>query len=529
MKGASFVGTRIYVLDTTLRDGEQSPGFSMTPDEKLRLALQLEKLGVDIIEAGFPASSPSDLQAVQQVAREIKQATVCAFARATKADIDAAFSAIRYAARPRIQTFIATSPIHMEKKLGLKPDEVVRRAAEGVAYAKSFGVEVQFGLEDCMRSDPAFAARVTQAVVDAGATIINVADTVGYATPKEMFDMIRYLMDHVVAPQGVIFSCHCHDDLGMAMANTMAAIEAGCTQVEGTINGIGERAGNAAVEEIAMMLRTRGDYFQYVSGVNSVELFPTSRCLQSITGVGVQPNKAIVGANAFAHEAGIHQDGMLKDRSTYEIMRPQDVGVPETVLVLGKHSGRRALKDKLERMGYQLIDTELDRLFIRFKELADRKKYVTDEDLEAMLLENYQNIGADLFQLVSFQVVSGSGAVPTATVRISLANNNTKQEAASGFGPIEALFKAIDRAIDFTGEVLDFQVRALTIGSSGAAEVSVRVGWRESSAVGRGVSTDLLEACARAYIGAVNRLVLGIQPRLNVAASDGWMESIFRD
>lgn len=520
---------RIHILDTTLRDGEQSPGFSMTPDEKLRMALQLEKLGVDIIEAGFPASSPSDLLSVQQIAREIKHTVVCAFARATKSDLDAAYSAIKYASRPRIQTFIATSPIHMEKKLGLKPEEVVRRAAEGVAYAKAFGVEVQFGLEDCMRSEPPFVATVCQAVVDAGATILNVADTVGYTTPKEMFDMVRYLVDHVQLPEGVIFSCHCHDDLGMAMANTMAAIEAGCLQVEGTINGIGERAGNAAIEEIVMMLRTRPLFYNCSTNLRAEELYNTSKTLQSITGIGVQPNKAIVGANAFAHEAGIHQDGMLKDRSTYEIMRPQDVGVPETVLVLGKHSGRRALKDKLERMGYQLIDAELDRLFVRFKDLADKKKYVTDEDLEAMLVENYHNIGPDLLTLNTFQVVAGSGAVPTATVRLSLGGTEIRQEAASGFGPIEALFKAVDRAVGFAGALMDYQVRALTLGANGAAEVSVRVGWKEQSAVGRGVSTDLMEASARAYVAALNRLMMGAQPQANVAAGEGWMESIFKD
>jgi len=523
------VGKRIYILDTTLRDGEQSPGFSMTADEKIRMARQLAKLGVDVIEAGFPASSPGDFASVQQIAREIKGPVIQAFCRATKSDIEAAYNSVKVAARPRIQTFIATSPIHMEKKLNMKPEEVVRRAAEGVAYARSFGVEVAFGLEDCLRSVPAFATEVSKAVIAAGATIINIADTVGYATPKEVYDMVRYIIDHADAPQGVIFSVHCHDDLGMAMANTMAAIEAGCTQVEGTINGCGERAGNAALEEVIMMLRTRKDYFQYETGVVTEELYPASKLLQTITSVPVQPNKAIIGANAFAHEAGIHQDGMLKDRSTYEIMRPQDIGLPESVLVMGKHSGRRALKDKLERMGYRLIDAEIDRLFVRFKELADKKKYVTDEDLEAMLASDYQEAIGDLIKLGTFQVIAGSGAVPTATVRLHLGQVESRQEAASGYGPLEALYKAIDRAVGFSGTLIDYQVRAMTGGSNGTAEVAVRVGWRGQTSAGRGVSTDLLEASARAYVSALNRLVMGLQAHNQVAAGGEWMSSIFQD
>ncbi len=500
---------RIYLFDTTLRDGEQAPGFTMTAEGKLQVARQLARLGVDVIEAGFPASSPGDFDSVAQIAREVHGPTIAGLARCNKQDIETAARAVAAAKRPRIHTFIATSPVHMERKLRMKPEQVVARVREMVAYAASFGMEVEFSAEDATRSEWPFLAEVFTAAAQAGATVLNVPDTVGYTTPSEMFNLFRYLQEHVQAPGPIVWSCHNHDDLGMATANTMAAIEAGATQVEGTINGIGERAGNVALEEVVMMLHTRKDRYAYHTAVNTREIYRTSRLIQSITGVGVQPNKAIVGANAFAHESGIHQDGMLKDRTTYEIMKPEDVGVPESTLVLGKHSGRHAFRKRLEELGYAMTEEELERTFARFKEVADRKRYVTDHDLEAIATEEQQHNEAEPLKVISFQVVTGSNTVPTATVQAVDAEGRTRQEAASGEGPVEALYRAIDKVARFEGHLAHYQLKAVTDGQDALGEVTVRVVSGGRQATGRGASTDVLEASVRAYAAAINKLQTG--------------------
>ncbi len=522
---------RIYIFDTTLRDGEQSPGFSMTAEEKLQVALQLARLGVDVIEAGFPASSPGDFASVQQIAREVKGPVIAGLARANKNDIESVANAVKLAERPRIHTFIATSPIHMEKKLRMKPEEVVFKAQDMVAYAKSFGMEVEFSAEDACRSDWSFLAQIFTVAARAGASVLNVPDTVGYTSPKEIYDLFRYLSEHVDAPHPIQFSCHNHNDLGLATANTLAAIEGGATQVEGTINGIGERAGNVALEEVVMALRTRPDRYGYTTGVNTGELYRTSKLIQSISGISVQPNKAIVGANAFAHESGIHQDGMLKEKSTYEIMRPEDVGVPESSLVLGKHSGRAAFRDRLRKLGYAVADGDLDRYFARFKELADKKKYVVDQDLEAIVSDEQQHGQHELIRLVSFQVMSGSNTPPTATVQLVRNGDDPRQEAASGDGPVDALYRAVDRAAQFDGHLLHYQLKAVTGGQDAVGEVVVRVEAGGKMATGRGASTDVLEASVRAYVAAVNKLLTG---RGAVVLEDGqpatgWMQRAWGD
>lgn len=503
------MSNRIFIFDTSLRDGEQAPGFTMTPESKLQLAVQLGRLGVDVIEAGFPASSPGDFASVQAIARQVKGPTIAGLARCNRTDIEAVARAVAPAAKPRIHTFISTSPLHMEKKLRMSPDEVVARVREMVAYAASFGMEVEFSAEDATRSDPRFLAEIFTVAASAGARVMNVPDTVGYTTPQEYYELIRFLVESVQTPHELIFSTHCHDDLGLATANTLAAIAAGARQVEGTINGIGERAGNVALEEIAMALRTRSDQYGYQTGIRTEELYKTSRLLQSITGVSVQPNKAIVGANAFAHESGIHQDGVLKDRQTYEIMRPEDVGVPQSSLVLGKHSGRAALKDRLKALGYEVEGADLDRVFARFKAVADRKKQVTDHDLEALLSDEAQHGTAEAVRLLAFQVFTGSNSVPTGTVQVIDAEGVTHQEAASGDGPVAALYGAVDRAIGFDGHLVTYHLKAVTDGEDALGEVTVKVQSGEKIAIGRGASTDVIEASIRAYMAAVNKLMTG--------------------
>ncbi|HWI60584.1 MAG TPA: 2-isopropylmalate synthase [Symbiobacteriaceae bacterium] len=500
---------RIYLFDTTLRDGEQAPGFTMTPEGKLQIAQQLAKLGVDVIEAGFPASSPGDFASVNQIARTVRGPAVAGLARCNRRDIEAVAKAVAPAQRPRIHTFIATSAIHMEKKLRMTPEQVVAQVREMVAFAASFGMEVEFSAEDATRSDPRFLAEVFTVAARAGATVMNVPDTVGYTTPKEMFDLFRFLTENVAAPGPIIFSCHNHDDLGLASANTLAAIEGGATQVEGTINGIGERAGNAALEEIVMALRTRQDRFGYVTGADARELHRTSKLVQSVTGIGVQPNKAITGANAFAHESGIHQDGVLKDRQTYEIIRPQDVGVPESSLVLGKHSGRAAFRDRLRKLGYELSDAELERSFTRFKELADRKKFVTDPDLEAIVNDEQQLSDDGPVRVAAFQVVTGSGAAPVASVTVAMGEGAPVVEASSGDGPVDAVYRAFNRAVGFDGHLERYALQAVTDGQDALGEVTVRVRAGRQTATGRGSSTDVLEASLRAYAAAANKILTG--------------------
>lgn len=520
---------RIRIFDTTLRDGEQAPGFGMTAEAKLEVARQLSRLNVDIIEAGFPAASPGDFDAVRQIAQTITGPTIAGLSRANEPDIRRCYEAIKDAAKPRIHTFIATSPIHMEYKLRKSPEEVVRAAREAVALARSLGPEVEFSAEDATRSDWNFLVQIFTVAARAGATVLNVPDTVGYTTPKEYYDLIRFLIDRVDAPDGVQFSVHCHDDLGLAVANTLAAIEAGATQVECTINGIGERAGNASLEEIVMALQVRKDQWGVETGVVANELYRSSRLLQNLTGIPVQPNKAIVGVNAFAHESGIHQDGMLKHRDTYEIMKPEDVGVPESALVLGKHSGRAAFRSRLEQLGYQLTDAEIDSAFQRFKEVADRKKSVSDQDLEAIVGdEQAHRTVAEVCKLESFQVVAGNQSMPAASVRV-LRDGQVYEEAATGDGPINALFHAIDRAAAFEGHLEDYRLKAVTDGQDALGEVTVRVRSGDRIASGRGTSTDVIDASARAYMNALNKILSGAALAVSDDPAPGWQMRAYGD
>lgn len=495
----------VRIFDTTLRDGEQSPGFSMTPAEKLELARQLEALRVDVIEAGFPISSPGDLESVRTVAREVRGATVAGLARADPRDVDAAVEALRPAVRPRVHVFIATSPIHMEHKLRMTPEEVVAAAEAAVRRARQAVGDVEFSAEDASRSEVEFLCRIFDAVIRAGATVVNVPDTVGYTTPAEYAALIRTLRERIPDSDRVTWSVHCHDDLGLAVANSLAAVAAGARQVECTVNGIGERAGNAALEEVVMALRTRRDAYGLRTGIDATKLHRTSRLLTAITGVAVQPNKAVVGENAFAHEAGIHQHGVLVNRATYEIMRPEDVGLPTNRLVLGKHSGRHAFRKVLEEQNVRLDEVALEHVFTRFKALADRKKQVAIEDILALVDEEVRAVPAT-FTLRSFMVTTGSGVPPAATVTLrSAAGESTA--SATGDGPVDALCAAVNHLTGARAQLLDYHIRAVTGGTDALGEVTARVREDDVVVVGRASSTDVLEASALAYLDAVNRLL----------------------
>jgi len=495
---------RITIFDTTLRDGEQSPGASMTAAEKLRVATQLENLGVDVIEAGFPAASKGDFKAVSDIAQKLKRTQVAGLARASKKDIDKAWGAVAQAARPRIHTFIATSDIHLEYKLKMTRDEVMAAAIDAVKYACTFTDNVEFSAEDASRSDRDFLCKVFGAAIEAGATTINIPDTVGYAIPEEYADLIRYIKDHTPNIHKAMISVHCHNDLGLATANTLAAISAGARQAEVTINGIGERAGNTSLEEVVMALHTRPNFMPYDSGINTQLIHTTSRMVTIITGMIVQPNKAIVGANAFAHEAGIHQDGMLKNPMTYEIMRPEDVGLNKSQLVLGKHSGRHALRDHLKELGYDLSDAELDQIFKNFKNLADKKKHVMDEDLEALVTDEILRT-EEIFTLKYLNVSAGTTVKPMAAVQIA---NEGKEitDAAYGNGPIDATFNAIAKITGTRSELLRFTVSALTGGTDAMGEVTVRLQENGLIALGKGSDPDIITASAKAYINGLNRI-----------------------
>ncbi|MCS7172590.1 MAG: 2-isopropylmalate synthase [Armatimonadetes bacterium] len=503
---------RVYLFDTTLRDGEQSPGFSMTVQEKLEMARSLARLRVDVIEAGFPASSPGDLTAVQLVAREVRGPVICGLARAHPKDIEVCWQGVREAERPRIHTFIATSPIHMERKLRMRPDEVLEAARAAVRLARRLCPEVEFSCEDATRSEVDFLCRVVEVAIEEGAAVINIPDTVGYATPEEYATLIRTLRERVPNSDRVIWSVHCHDDLGLAVANSLAGIRAGARQVEATVNGIGERAGNAALEEIVMALHVRRDQFGVWTGVDTTQIYPTSRLLVAITGVEVQPNKAIVGANAFAHEAGIHQHGVLSDPRTYEIMTPASVGVPTNKLVLGKHSGRHALAHTLQQMGFSLTEEELERVYTRFKVLCDRKKRVEVGDLVALVQEGV-TAPPETYRLVSFRVSTASDEPPHAAVRLEVGGRTVVAEA-TGDGPVDALFAAIQAASGQRVELLDYSLRSATGGSDALGEAVCRLRGGDRVATGRGSSTDVLEASALAYLAALNKLIEHLpQPR----------------
>jgi 2-isopropylmalate synthase len=495
---------QVIIFDTTLRDGEQSPGASMNTAEKLRLAVQLEKLGVDVIEAGFPAASEGDFEAVSQIANRLKHSQVAGLARANRDDIDRAWGAIKNAVHPRIHTFIATSDIHLEYKLKMNRDEVLAAATEAVRYAKSFTDNVEFSAEDGSRSDPDYLCKVFEAAIAAGATTVNLPDTVGYAIPSEFADMVTYVMTHTPNIHQAVLSVHCHNDLGLATANTLAAIAAGARQAEVTINGIGERAGNTSMEEVVMAMRTRGNYLPMTTNIKTEHIYPTSRLVSMITGIIVQPNKAIVGANAFAHEAGIHQDGMLKNPMTYEIMRPETIGLSTNKLVLGKHSGRHALREHLKDLGYDLSDEELAIVFKKFKALADKKKHVMDEDLEAIVTEGVLRT-TDIFALEYLNVSAGTTVMPMASVQLSI-NGRSVKGADYGNGPIDACYNAIAKLTNTSSELLRFSVSALTGGTDAQGEVTVRLKENGLVALGRGSDPDIITASALAYINGLNRM-----------------------
>ena len=497
---------RVIVFDTTLRDGEQSPGCSMTVPQKLRLARTLADMGVDVIEAGFAAASPQDFDAVREVARAVTGPTICSLARCNPGDIDAAARALEPAVKKRIHVFIATSPIHREHKLKMSKAEVLARAVEGVRLARSQVEDVEFSAEDAIRSEPEFLADVMAAVIEAGATTFNVPDTVGYTTPAEMGRLIAYLRERLPENSPVVLSAHCHDDLGMAVANSLAAVRAGARQVECTINGIGERAGNCALEEVAMALKTRSDYFGAETGIDTRKLYPASRQLAAVIGSFVPANKAIVGDNAFAHEAGIHQHGMLANRETYEIMRPEDVGISRSTLVLGKHSGRHALADRVRELGFALTDPEMEQLFTRFKALADRKRQVFDADIEA-LIAGEQRDQAGPWSLDKLHISSGmgDGQLPTAGVAMTGPDGQSVQEAATGDGPVDAALKAMARASGTEFELIGMRVRSVSEGedAQGEAALTARIDGEPLS--GRAVDTDIVAACAQAFLEILNR------------------------
>jgi 2-isopropylmalate synthase len=495
---------QVYIFDTTLRDGEQSPGASMNTGEKLRLAVQLEKLGVDVLEAGFPAASEGDLDAVSKIAGKLKKTEVAALARTSKEDIDQAWQAIRHAAKPRIHTFIATSDIHMKYKLKLTHEEVINKTVEAVKYAKSFTDNVEFSAEDGSRSEPDYLCKVFEAAIEAGATTVNLPDTVGYAIPEEFTDLVKYVKQHTPNIDRAVFSVHCHNDLGLATANTLSAIRAGARQAEVTINGIGERAGNTSLEEVVMALHTRPNFIPVSTAINTSLIHPTSRLVSMITGIIVQPNKAIVGANAFAHEAGIHQDGVLKNPMTYEIMRPETIGLSANKLVLGKHSGRHALRSHLKEMGYDLSDEELNLVFKRFKELADKKKHIVDEDLEVIVTEGILRT-EDIFHLEYMHVTSGTTVLPMASVKLSI-NGRSVQGAGYGNGPIDSTFNTIAKLTGTSSELLRFSVSALTGGTDAQGEVTVRLRENGLVALGKGADPDIITASAKSYINGLNRL-----------------------
>jgi len=497
---------RLIVFDTTLRDGEQSPGASMTAEEKMRLARQLERLRVDVIEAGFPAASPGDFEAVQRIAEQVRETTICGLARANARDVGLAADAVKPAESPRIHTFIATSPIHMREKLRMSPDQVLEQAVLSVKQAKNSTGDVEFSPEDAGRSDEDFLCQILEAVIDAGATTINIPDTVGYTMPSQFGELIANLMERIPNSDKAIFSVHCHNDLGMAVANSLAAVMKGARQVECTVNGLGERAGNASLEEIVMAVRTRQDFFDCDTNVDSTQIVPTSRLVSTITGFPVQPNKAIVGANAFAHEAGIHQDGVLKSRETYEIMRAEDVGWSANKLVLGKHSGRTAFTKRLFALGIEFESkTDRDEAFVRFKTLADKKHEIFDEDLIALVSESDSEQVNEKLQLVSMSASSITGEIPKAVVTLSI-DGTEKTASATGDGAVDASYKAVEAIAPSESKLLLYSVNNITTGTDAQGEVSVRLEKDGRIVNGSGADTDIVIASVKAYVNALNRL-----------------------
>ncbi|MFD1848711.1 2-isopropylmalate synthase [Oceanobacillus bengalensis] len=501
--------SRIKIFDTTLRDGEQSPGVNLNKLEKLEIAKQLERLGVDIMEAGFPASSKGDFGAVKLIADTIKDTSVTGLARTTKSDVDAAWDALKGAAEPRLHLFLATSPIHMTYKLKMTPDQVIEQSVNMVSYARSKFPQIEWSAEDATRSDWNFLAQIIEKVIDAGATVINLPDTVGYTTPAEYGKMFHFIRETVPNIDRVSLSCHCHDDLGMAVANSIAAVENGVTQVEGTINGIGERAGNAALEEVAVALKIRSDFYANETGLKLNEIKRTSDLVSKLTGMYVQANKAIIGRNAYAHESGIHQDGVLKNTETYEIITPELVGVNSNTLFLGKHSGRHAFKDKVQEFGIELTDEQLKAAFQQFKQLTDHKKEVTDDDIYTIVMEIKTEAAAvNKYLLESFQVQYGTSNIPTATVSIKTPDGDTVQTACTGKGSVEALYNTIGTLMREELKLLDYQINSVGGGKDALAESHVQLSVNGEVMNGRGTAQDVLEASGNAFLNAVNRYII---------------------
>ncbi|MDA0268226.1 MAG: 2-isopropylmalate synthase [Cyanobacteria bacterium] len=515
---------RVYIFDTTLRDGEQSPGATLNVDEKLTIARQLARLGVDIIEAGFPFASPGDFEAVHKIAQQVGVEggpTICGLARATRSDIETAGRAIAPAHSGRIHTFIATSDIHLKYKLRKSREEVLAITSEMVAYAKTFTDDVEFSPEDAGRSDPAFMYQVLEAAIAAGATTVNIPDTVGYLTPSEFGQMIKGIADHVPNIDQAVISVHGHNDLGLAVANFLEAVKNGARQLECTINGIGERAGNAALEELVMAMHVRRSYYnpflgrpadseEPLTNINTQEIYKTSRLVSNLTSMFVQPNKAIVGANAFAHESGIHQDGVLKNRLTYEIMDAQSIGLTDNQIVLGKHSGRNAFRTRLGELGYELADQELNRAFLKFKDMADKKKEITDWDIQAIVNDETQQ-APEHFHLELVQVSCGDHSRPTATVTLRTPEGEEFTDAATGTGPVDAVYRAVNRLVDIPNELIEFSVQSVTAGIDAIGEVTIRVRHEDRVFSGHAANTDIVVASTQAYLNALNRLYVVLQ------------------
>jgi 2-isopropylmalate synthase len=511
------MATRIYIFDTTLRDGEQSPGASLNVDEKLEIARQLERLGVDVIEAGFPISSPGDFQAVQGISRLVKECTVCGLTRAVEKDIDTAAEALRDAVRPRIHTGLGVSDSHLQHKLRLSREQAMERGVHAVAYARRYVDDVEYFLEDSGRADRDYLCQVIEAVITAGATVINIPDTTGYTTPEEYGELIGYVMNRVPNIDRAVVSAHCHDDLGLAVANALAAVRNGARQIECTINGIGERAGNTSLEEVVMAMKVRKDHYDLETRIVTQELYKTSRMVSTSTGILVQPNKAIVGANAFAHSSGIHQDGVLKERTTYEIIDPRDVGILESKIVLSARSGRHALLHRLSELGYELVEEQIDKVYARFLELADRKKEIYDEDLVAIVADETSSV-RQTYELLHVQVSCGDKLIPTATVSVRDPDGCELIDSCHGTGPVDAVYKAINRIVKMDNELIEFNIQAVTQGIDALADVTIRIRRGNDIYTGRGADSDIVVASGKAYMHALNKLIDRVTPSLHAPA-----------
>ena len=498
---------KVIIFDTTLRDGEQAAGTSLNLQEKLDIARQLDKLGVDVIEAGFPASSAGDFEAVHLVARELRRPTICALSLANIEAVDRAWEAVKEAEHPRIHVFLSASDIHLAHQLKKSRDEILKMSRETVARARSYLDDVEFSPMDASRADPAYIYQILEAVVSAGATTVNIPDTVGYATPQEFGGLIKGIMDNVPNIDRAVVSVHCHDDLGLAVANSLEAIRTGARQVECTINGIGERAGNASLEEIVMALKTRQDFFNLTTNIDTTQIYRTSRLVSELTGFPVQPNKAIIGANAFRHQSGIHQDGVLKKSITYEIMDPKSVGIPSSALVLSKVSGRHAFKERLSELGYTLSEEDLNRAFQGFKALADKKREITDRDIESLIAEELRTI-TEVYHLEHVEVSCGDHSIPTATVKLTGPGGQSLADAALGTGPVDAVYKAINRIVGIPNKLTEFTVKSVTEGIDAIGEVLIRIESEGVTYTGRGAATDVIVASAKAYMNALNRLLV---------------------